>query len=349
VQKAVTLSDIGKEVGLSVATVSQVLNGKSGRYSKVTRGRVIEVARNLNYKPNMAARSLKTQKTLTIGLVVPVLSMELDEVEEICASKGYTLSLAVSHNDPGRQHDKILELRQKHVDGIVLVHPRKDCKAVEQLRAEGYPLVISDVAVNYPEVDTFLIDLKGSIRVAVQHLVDLGHHRIASILSQSDSHYSQLRYKYWKEETVNRGFDSYEDWCFPLERMPYPVAKSIYHSSYQSARMFLERFEKDDPLRPTAIMAITDRVAMGAIKAFEEAGWRIPEDISIISAEATEMGRFCSTPLTSIEINHVKCRSEALIHLISLTSGEDKGSRPARRTFGLELVYGQSTSRPCFL
>lgn len=341
----VKLSDISKQLGLSISTVSAVLGQKDTRHSAETKARILELAEKLNYKPNFAARSLRSRRTSTIGLVAPLLTMDIDEVEEVCSAAGYTLTVGIFHNSLERQSNRILEMKQKNIDGLLLINPVVGCDVIRNLAQESYPIVISDVAVNYPIVDTFIIDIEGSIRVAVEHLASLGHRKIALISTDSKSDYSRLRKQSWETLMPALGHRNYSEYIFLLDRMTYPAKYSVLKSAYNCAKNIVNRFSIDDPARPTAVVAVADDVAIGAMKGFQDCGWSVPCDISIISAEKSEFGEYCNVSLTAIMPKQEQCRKDALKRLIAIINDEVEDMLPIQKKYQVELVPGKSTAR----
>jgi LacI family transcriptional regulator len=347
--KKVTLLDVSKHTGYSAGTISEILNNKPSRYNEETKNRIKAAAEKLEYRPNFTARSLRTQKTMTVGLVIPMLFMELDEIEEVCSSNGYSLSLAVTHNRLERQDKKLFELKQRQVDGLLIVTPLHESSVISQLGAEKYPIVICDVAQNYPEIDTFMIDLKGSICLAFDQLRAKGHRNIAVFSWHTEAPYSKIRFEAFKNEWNKMGIKSEDQIYFPLKQLAYATSGSVYNTSYAAGKEFAARFAKNDPKRPTAIVAATDRIAMGAIKALTEAGWKIPEDISMVSTETEDVGRFLVNPINSVNVFHEQYRLEAFKHLIyKLGDKKSKDAPVIKRMFGISAVEGKTIAAPCF-
>ena len=346
-KSAVKLTDIGEQLGLSVSTVSSVLNGRNTRHSPATKRRVWDLAQKLDYRPNYAARSMRTQRTSTIGIIAPLLSTELDEMEDACSSSGYTMSIGLFHNDRERQAARILEFKQKHIDGLLVLHPLKKSPAVNDLQDYDYPVVVVDVVDNYPGIDTFFIGVEKAVCLAMEHLQSLGHRRIALLTHHGESDYGQIRFENWCKMMRASGVQNYQDYYYPT-KSKYPNVEYILNSAYQSAKAITMKYEKSDKSRPTAVLAVADKLAIPAVRAFEESGWSVPRDISIISAESSEYGRYCSTPLTSICTNDRTIHNEALVHLISLIENRNQGPRPLKKFTDIELQTGSSTLQISF-
>jgi len=337
-----TLKYLSKRLGLGVSTVSQVLNNKDFRCAPETRRRVLAMAEELNYRPNVAARSLRNQRTHTIGLVAAGLAMELDVIELVCWKAGYTLSVTATHYNLEKQSEILRQLRQKHVDGMVLMDPLPDDPAIQELLEEHYPLVIVDAWDSYHQVSTFINDTEAGVRHAVEYLGELGHRRIAAVFADSPLPHSRLRNRGWREGVQQLGGQVCEDWYIPL------AAKDLhadnYDSAYEAGEEFMRRFSRNDPDRPTAVYASADEVAVGLIKAFLEGGWTVPDDISIIGTNASAVGKHCVVPVTSVDVQHIRCRTEAVEHLLAILNEEAELHPPVKRRFAPKLVVRASTA-----
>ncbi|MFH1614038.1 MAG: LacI family DNA-binding transcriptional regulator [Planctomycetota bacterium] len=347
VKGQVTLKEISQRLGLGVSTVSEVLNNKSIRCKPTTRQRILELADELNYRPNIAAKSLTSQKTNTIGLVASSLSLGLNEIEQVCWDAGYTMSVTATHLDLDKQSEILMQLRQKYVDGTILIDPLPECQVINELQHDSYPVVIVSESIDYKDVDTFLMNIKGGVELAVKHLVQLGHRRIAATFSPSQWAFGTLRDQGWREGLKEElGIEPEDEWYIPLT-----TAKpkgGVYSIAYDAAEEFTRRFKKNDARRPTALYTSVDEVAVGAIRAFHDAGWRVPEDISVIGMMALELGRYCQPPVTSVDIEHRECRTQAIKHLLKVVCGEQGDPRPVVERFGIRLVKRDSTCEPPF-
>jgi DNA-binding LacI/PurR family transcriptional regulator len=343
----VTLKEMSKRLGLGMSTVSEVLNNKPIRCKDSTKKRIHDLARKLNYRPNIVAKSLTNQKTMTVGLVTSSLAMDLNEIENMCWGAGYSMNVTATHLDLEKQTETLHRLRQKHVDGAILIDPLPGCDVIQSLANSGYPMVIIGYEMHYPSVTTFKIDTKGGTKQAVRHLIDLGHRRIAAIFSPGIYGSSSLRDEGWREAlNEDLGIVPDDDWFVPLDAEHKHTG--VYSWAYEAAQEFMRRFIKNDAGRPTAIYTSVDEVAIGAIQAFHEAGWRVPEDISIIGLMGLEIGRYCRPSITSVDIEHLTCRKEAMKYLLKRLRDDEETPKSICTEFGARLVKRQSTSEPPF-
>ena len=338
----VTLRELSHSLGLSTATVSQVLNDRPIRCSDTTRQRILRQAKKLNYRPNLVAKSLISQRTGTIGVLAQGFALDFAVLENICREAGYTMAVMATHLDVNKQAEILQQIRGRYIDGVMLLNPLPGCQVIDELQAEGYPMVITCQQLCYPRVDSFLQDQAGAVRLAVEHLVQLGHHRIGSIFSDALHGFSRLRDQGWRQGLQAAGIVPDERWHIPLNR---DYGRSgVFEAGYAAAGEYLRRFEhQKSESRPTAMYTSTDEVAVGFIAGLREAGWDVPKDVSVVGMMALEVGRYCQVPVTSVDVQYRLARVEGLKHLLNLVEGNSSDSRPMLRRFPAMLVKREST------
>ncbi len=270
------LSDVAQRAGVSTATASLVFNDRPGVNAK-TRQRVLRAASELGYVPNNVARSLATNKSQTIGLIVtdienPFFGSLTRYIDEHARRSRFSLLLALSRDDPGLE-DRIIEtFIGECVDGIIVVptqFARDDFGWYETLKKRGLPFVFS--TTYYPGFggDCVMTDLElGSYRLT-RYLLELGHRDIAMLVgADRDAPISNLRIDGCRRAYAEKGL------ALDPSRI-VPCARPDFQSGYVEAQRLLEG------KRPDAVMTINDLLALGAQKAFKEGGCSIPGDVSI--------------------------------------------------------------------
>ncbi|MDG3085764.1 substrate-binding domain-containing protein [Vibrio hannami] len=290
-----TMKDIAKLAGVSTSTVSHVIN-QSRFVSEEISEKVQKAAKDLNYAPSALARSLKMNRTRTIGLIVttstnPFFGEVVKGVERRCYQQNYNLILCNTEGDEERMKSSINTLLEKRVDGLLLL-----CSTLE-----GQYL---DVFERYPDIPTVVMDwgethfpsdkIKDNSQLggylAAKHLIESGHKEIGCITGPLQRHQAQIRYA---------GF------CQALEEAELQLRKDwIVESNFEcdgGVDAFNKLFEKHgkDGL-PTAIFACNDMMAMGIINAANKHGISVPEDISIIGYDDVYISSFMVPPLTTI-------------------------------------------------
>jgi DNA-binding LacI/PurR family transcriptional regulator len=289
----VTIEDIGRELGVSAMTVSRALNGHP-HVKEATREKVLSLAARLNYRPNRWARSLATQKSHLIGMVIPDISHSFFSeitraVQDSIEPFGYDLMLCHSSGDPERERTAIETLLGSRVDGLMVASSRRsdDPGIFAELQSGSTPFVLLDRYFDNLEcprvrADDFLVG-----RLAAEHLLELGHTKIAYIRGPEVTNASQ-RLAGFVNTLKEHGVPLRPEWLvgsdFGLD------------SGYVAMRLLLEKKE-----RPTAVGAGNDPSAVGAVQACREAGLNVPGDVSIIGAGMIE-GRYYPNPfLTTVD------------------------------------------------
>ncbi len=291
--KQETLLSISERAGVSITTVSRVLNGKAEKYriSRKTVELVRREAEKCNYKPNIAAQSLRTKRTQTIGLVVPSIENPFfANIASIIIQKakqaGYTVVLTDAMENEANEQDGVNSLLARNVDGIIISPSGNDPSYLEQINDLKLPVVLIDrffynTTLPYVVTDNY----RGAVD-AVQCLIDNGHSKIACIQGVPHSTPAKERCRGYRDAMTRAGFTSEID----------AVGNDFsIQNGYVETRLLLTRHSP-----PTAIFAMSNTILLGAIKAVSESGLKIPEDISIISFDDNTYLDFLSPPITRI-------------------------------------------------
>ncbi|UTZ44163.1 substrate-binding domain-containing protein [Vibrio campbellii] len=288
-----TMKDIAKLAGVSTSTVSHVIN-KTRFVSEEISGRVNNAAKELNYyAPSALARSLKVNRTKTIGMLVttstnPFFGEVVKGVERSCYQKGYSLILCNTEGDNERMRESINTLLQKRVDGLILM-----CSSLEGERI--------DVFERYPDIPVVVMDwgpmlftsdkiqdnsLRGGY-LAAKYLIDCGHKEVGCITGPLIKHQAQMRYEGYKRAMLEAELEFNANW----------IVESDFEceGGYQAFKKMVER----GPL-PSSIFVSNDMMAMGVINAANELGIQIPEQLSIIGYDDIHIAKFMSPSLTTI-------------------------------------------------
>jgi DNA-binding LacI/PurR family transcriptional regulator len=328
--------DVAKLAGVSRTTVSFVLNDVPGiKISEETRQRVLEAARELNYYPTAAARSLASGKTHRIGLVLgegqrrlsadAFLPTFLLGVTASVHQRGYFLMIHLSEDVPSREAYTRL-IREQQVDGLILSGARADDPLLQDLAVEGFPLILHGELHGYefPHVD---VDNQVGGCKATSHLIELGHRRIGFI-SNAPLSYAGARER----------FLGYQE---ALAAHDIPFAEDLVRTA-----IFLPRAghaAMDEllalPERPTAVFAASDIVALGAVSAIHQAGLRIPEDVAVVGFDDIFLADQIYPALTTIRVPAFGLGWTSAEILIALIEGEEEVSSVMLET---ELVIRDS-------
>ena len=309
----VTIKDIAREAGVSVTTVSRVLNNKADVSDK-TREKVLKIIDRLNYNPNSIARGLVMNKTYTIGLIVPDISNAFfaeiaKAIEDELREYGYSVIFCNTDNDKDREKESIDLLRSKQVDGLIgaFSHDSKD--EVLALGKAGFPIVQIDRLVDDSQIPFVIIDNILSGYEATEYLIKKGHRRIAHITGALDTNTGIRRAEGYRKALQEYGIEIDEELVMEGD--------FSQESGYLAMKEILER-NKD----LTAVFAGNDMMALGAYRAIYAAGLKIPEDISIIGHDDFTLASLVSPALTTMQQPIYKIGKVAASLLIDIIKGK---------------------------
>ena len=318
-------------------TVSRALRGHA-EVSEATRQRVIDCAAELNYVPNRWARSLVTNKSFMIGIVIPDIShtffAEITRgVEETLDLEGYDLLLCHSRGDPERERAEIDMLVGSRVDGLIVAseQPADFPETFLNLKERNVPFVLIDrffptLACPWVRTD----DLRAG-KIATEHLIELGHTQIAHVKGPAVSA-ALLREEGYREALRANGIAFDENWTVEGD------------FTRESGRGAMRRLLAMDP-KPTAVFTANDPMAIGAVEACREAGLSVPEDISIVGAGDIEGSVSLSPFLTTIDWPRQEMGRTAARILLDML--RDHGPlRVATKVFTPSLVARRSSGPP---
>lgn len=326
-----TIHQVADAAGVSISTVSRALSGR-GRVAERTRRRVARLAHELGYHPNDLARSLLAQSTQTIAVVVPSITNpffpELVEgIERVAAARGHLLLLCDSADDHDRVWRDLAALRRRRVDGMILVGPTLDPGRLAAV-TRGVPVVTVDRGVPLAEVSVVTSDHAHGSRLAVDHLVGLGHRRIALFRGSRGATVSRSREQGFWDAMAAHGLSVDE--------------RLVLNSGFTEDEGAAAADRLLAGPAPTAVVAANDLNAIGAIAAFERAGVRVPADMSVVGFDDIHLARYVRPRLTTIhqDIRGLGARAAEL--LIDDLLGE---AEPERRheELAVRLVIREST------
>ena len=330
------LKDVARLAVVDVSTVSRVLNGAAAqRVSNETRARILEAAKALDYRPNALARGLRAQRHFSLGIVVPqldnpVFSSAILGAEAAASALGY--SLIISHREPGRAaDDEYSRLTSTHrVDGLLVASLDGDRGLIEALEATGVPFVLMNRRIeNAPAV---ALDSKAAARIGTDHLLDLGHRRIAHLAGRPEGFNGQARLAGYRNAIEARGL--------PFDPSLVEPAGYTVDGGYQGVKALLQR---PGP-RPTAILAATVVSAAGGLVALHEAGIAVPSQMSLVAIHDAPIAAMVYPPLTTVGTPTEGMGEQAVRLLVRLIGGEPVASPALLAPTG--LVLRRSTTAP---
>lgn len=310
--ESANIVDVAKAAGVSLATVSRVVRNQDC-VRPATRDKVLRAIRDLNYQPNALGRQLRTQETKTVIVIVPDIANTffheiLLGIETEAETNGYQVLIADMHNEPSIEKHYFHAIQQRQADGVISLSANIAQRIIKEM-AEGYPVV---VAVQYLEGNTvpnISIDNVAAARTITEHLIRLGHRRIAHLSGSPDSALYRDRFNGYLAALQSHGI--------PVDLKLVRYSPSSIMGGYEQMESLLAL---DEPV--TAVFAAGDVMAIGAMKALKKAGRRVPEDCAMAGFDDIELSAIWEPSLTTIRQPKFQMGQQAFIKLLKLMRKE---------------------------
>ena len=330
--RSATIRDVAKRSGVSVASVSRVLNG-ADTVTDAMRGRVLEAIDTLHYVPHSGARSLSTRRTDTLGVILPDLFGEyfselIRGMDRAARVHGKHLIVSSSHDDAEEVALAMRSMRGR-VDGLIVLSPHLDAARLAEGLVGSLPVVLMNAAAVGADRPCIVVDNDGGAAQAVAHLVQTGRRRIAHVRGPLGNLEADERVQGYLRALGDAGLGS------RVEQGDFTQA-----SGYRAvARMLAE------PLRPDAVFAANDMMAVGAVLAIQEARLRCPEDVAVVGFDDVPIAELVRPALTTLRIDIAGTGARALERLITLIQAPATGAWPdsGREIVRPALVVRQSS------
>lgn len=328
------MMDVAREAGVSHITVSRVINGHPSVRPE-TRARVEAAIRKLGYRRNSVARALKSRRSSTIGVVVAgselfELTRVLRGVENAARAAGYWVSLASRLGECGTDDlmETVRRLTDQSVEAVAVV--ADDPAAVEALSGLALDVPVTVVmsgGVDDPRLGSVEIDQDAGARLAVRHLIGLGHRRIAHLTGALRTHDARARAAAWQDELTRSG-----------------ARGTLLEGDFgaESGFRLAHTLCGDPDGLPTAVFAGNDEMAMGVLAAFAERGVRVPEDVSVVGFDDMKGSGYLIPALTTVRQDLYRLGSAAIEHLVARLGG----APASRERLTPDLVVRRSTAAP---
>lgn len=285
------IREVARKAGVSVATVSRVLNHPE-RVSPKTKDHIDRIMKEMDFSPNVFARSLNLKRSNSIALVIPDIVnpqyMEIAKgVEQVAHDKGYNLLLCNTEKDLEKERNYIRMLMEKKIDGIILAFTLLRQDDFDEIKKRDIPLVLFGQNILKENISSVYSDFKEGAYLAVSHLINLGFRRIAYISGASDQLENRDKTIGYREALLNSGLEVSEELI--------AGGNDDIDSGYLAALKLL----KQDPI-PDALFVANDLMAMGACDALRTEGIKIPGDISVIGYDNIRMASLIEPKLTTV-------------------------------------------------
>ncbi|MBO0720454.1 MAG: LacI family DNA-binding transcriptional regulator [Blastocatellia bacterium] len=330
---AYTMKDVAERAGVSLATVSHVLN-KTRYTAPETESRVLAAVEDLNYHANAHARRLAMKQTDLFGLIVseianPFFPEIINGFQTAAWKEGFDTLLCNTEHDPMRSNNAIRNMLQSSVRGVAVMSSALDRKAVEHLKSSQIGAVFYNLGPAEKLISNIQIDYLTGISQSIDHLIELGHREIAVISGPQTNRTAVTLQRAIVDELEKRGLRY------------FPILESNFKVDGGASAV---RALMDQSSIPTAIFCGNDLIAMGAMSALEEAGVNVPEDVSIVGFDDIFFARLSRPPLTTVRIPRERLGELAFkaLHKMSLS----KRQMGIDYQIGTELVIRKSTARP---
>ena len=331
---AVTLKALARLAGVHPSTVARVLNGDpQQRVSEEVRERIIALSEEHGYRPNRLARALRLKRSHVIGTIIPDIANPFFAtlfrgIEDALAPRDFSVILANTDDDPVREQRSLDMLRGRQVDGLILATARRYDRAIAALAAEGFPFIMVNRHTDQLEASAVVPDDYNGAIAAVEHLIALGHRRIAHIAgpdSISTGHKRRLGYA----AAMRR---------HALPDDPTLVVAGSYREAggYEAMRALLAL-----PEPPSAVFAVNDLAAAGALRAIREAGLRVPRDVAIVGFNDLALVAQTNPRLTTLHVPLHALGVAAAERLLAALGG--RIDSPELIAMPVELVCREST------
>lgn len=333
-----TMADVAREAGVSVATVSRLLNDL-GVVSPETAARVYAAIEKLSYEPNLLARNLRKNESRVILILSPNVTNPyyahiLSGIGDAAAELGYSALIFNTADEPGRLRQGLEMLKKHRADGAILIASDMDCAWLLEY-ASNYPLVQCseygpDVDIPHVSIDNYL-----ATQQTMEYLIGLGHRRIAIVSSENNYISTSLRLKAYRDTLQKHGLPLRDDY----------VTFASRDYSFKSGKTRAKELLGVSP-RPTAIFCISDTLALGAITAAKELGYRVPDDVTVIGFDDVEHTTMFHPYITTVAQPCYELGRQSA-HLLYALMQEKQV--PRQMVLEHQLIVRESSSPPTML
>jgi LacI family transcriptional regulator len=334
----VTLRDVARAAKVHPGTVSRALNEETrGLVNQETAERVMRAAEELGYRPNPMARGLKTNRSFTVGVLLPDLTNPLFPpivrgIEDRLGAAGYTSLIANTDNDPDRERQDFEAMRARQVDGFITATARLDLEFVAEAKELREPIVLVNRRLEDESLPAVTVDDQAGTRLAVEHVLELGHTRIAHLGGPQALSTGHQRHLGFRAAMQSAGLETDEQ----------AIRFGHAFTEAEGARVCRELLDRSSDV--TAIVAANDLLALGCYDVLAERGLRCPDDLSIVGFNDMPFADRFDPPLTTVRIPHREIGSSAAELLLERLG--DGAGEPRQVLLPPTFVARGSTAAP---
>jgi len=329
-----TIKDVAKYTGLSIATISKYING--GNVLEKNKTVIGDAIKSLDFKVNEMARGLKTNKTMTIGVLIPSLenifiTSIISNIENILIQNGYSTIICDCREDMDQEREKLNFLVNKMVDGIIMMPISNNGEYIKKVVESAIPVVLIDRPIKDINCDVVLVDNLNASYTAVEHLIVQGHKKIGIICGSEDIYTAQERL---------RGYlRVHEDYSLEIDRNLIKYGDYLLQSGYD---LLLELMDLNPP--PTAVFTTNYEMTLGAIIAINERNIKIPEELSFIGFDNLQMAKIVK-PCLSIVVQPMQQIGETAANTLLKRLKGDTSNFPSLYRLKTEFLIKDSVRR----
>ncbi|MFD1064820.1 LacI family DNA-binding transcriptional regulator [Oceanobacillus locisalsi] len=313
-----TIQEVAKYAGVSVATVSRVINTPD-KVKKHTQFKVENAIKELNYEPSVLGRSLRTSQSKLLLVLLPNVSNPfyakiINGIQDKAIAFGYNILLCETDSDPDREVIYFNMIKNKLADGIISMDPTVNKKKLIELSNE-YPIVQCSEYTKDKTLPFVTIDSKQAAYQAVKHLIKLGHKKIGLINFDKKFLYASERYSGYEKALKEFNLEITDDWIYNTKHLNF-------ESGQQAMRVLLDQID-----RPSAVFAVSDVLAVGALKELHIKQLGVPEEMALIGFDNIEFSNVVYPPLTTVAQPMYEMGAISAQMLMSKIKGEEVESR----------------------
>jgi LacI family transcriptional regulator len=333
-----TITDVAAEAGVHPSTVSRVLNDHAGSTIRPeTRQRILVVADRLGYRPSALARSLRLQRTLTLGMLVPDItnpffSSIIKGAEDAVRERGYNLILCNSEDEPEREATYLRVLRERQVDGLLIASSQMADDTIAELREDAFPFVLLNRAAHGVDDLAVLVDNHAASVEVVAYLAALGHRRVGHIAGPQNTTTGVERRDGYRAAVLEHRLADEPGLLVEAEAFSELAG-------YRALQVMLA-----GSARPTAIFGANDLIAIGMLQGLREIGVRVPDDLSIVGFNDIPLAGLLEPALTTVHVPQLEMGVAGAHLLIDRLEGKPIGN--VRVILPTELVIRASSAAP---
>lgn len=333
--KSVTIKDVAKKAGVSMSTISRAFNNYND-ISKVTREHIFKIADEIGYKPNIIAKSIDSDQNFRLGMFIedyepsgllnPIVFEILMSFKNTIIKQGYELILLSINSDMQKSQNLTEFFKEKELDGAFILGLKMNDEYYKELSNINYPCVLFDISIQNPMLCCIGVDNTKGAFMAVEHLIKLGHRRIAFINGHKEAFVS---------------YERLDGYYLALNRYGIPIDNNLIVNGDFTDTGAEKAIEKlmNEQKDITAVFCASDLMAAGAISMLNSIGYAVPDDISIVGFDDIYIARFLTPKLTTIRQNRDRIGEIAANVLINLVNGQSTG----RILVEPELIVRDST------